>query len=57
MIKDIFLEMKSFNALFELTTVVFCSANGEARRFDLVREGEVLGELRRWMFRMCNECL
>ena len=57
MIKDIFLEMKSFNALFELTAVVFCSASGEASWFDLVREGEVLGELRGLMFRMCNECL
>ena len=39
--------MKSVNALFELTAVVFCSASGEASWFDLVREGEVLGQLRR----------
>ena len=57
MIKDIFLEMKSVKALFELTAVVFCSTSGEASWFDLVREGEILGELRGLMFRMCNECL
>ena len=56
MIKDIFLEMKSVNALFDLTAVVFCGASGEASWFYLVREGEILGELRRLMFKMRNEC-
>ena len=50
MIKDIFLEMKSVNAVFELTAVVFCGASGQARWFDLVREGEVLGQLRRLIY-------
>ena len=45
--KKYFAHAKSVNALFEPTAVVFCSASGEASWFDLVREGEVLGPLRR----------
>ena len=54
--KKYFAHAKSVNALFEPTAVVFCSASGQASWFDLVREGEVLGELRRLMFKMRNEC-